>query len=99
MPISTAIKGLQNIKSMQNIAKSGISNKDESDFIKLYLIEKERTRLKNEETRILQRLEIIQARLNEIQQFYNEKTEEMKNPETQESNQEKSDWKTMSMGY
>lgn len=99
MPISNAIKGLQSIKSMKNVAKSSISNKDESNFIKLYLFGKERTRLKNEETRMLQKLEIIQTRLHEIQQFYNEKAAEMKSPETQESNQENSDWKTMSIDY
>jgi len=99
MPISSAIKGLQSIKSMQNVTKSSISNKDESDFIKLYLFEKERTRLKSEEKRILQKLEIIQDRLREIQQFYNEKSVQMHNPEPQESNQEKSEWKTMSMDY
>ena len=43
MPISSAIKGLQSIKSMQNVVKSGIPNKEESDFIKLYMYEKERT--------------------------------------------------------
>ena len=99
MPISSAIKGLQSIKSMQNVTKSSISNKEESDFIKLYLFEKERTRLKSEEKRILQKLEIIQDRLHEIQQFYNEKAEQMRNPESHESNQEKSGWKTMSMDY
>jgi hypothetical protein len=99
MPISSAIKGLQSIKSMQNVVKSGIPNKEDSEFIKLYMYEKERTRLKSEEIRILQRLEIIQDRLREIQQFYDQKAEQMHNPELQESNQEKSDWKTMSMDY
>jgi len=99
MPISSAIKGLQSIKSMQNVAKSSVSNKDESDFIKLYLFEKERTRLKNEERLILQKLEIIQGRLHKIQQFYNKKSEQMQNPKPQESTQEKSEWKTMSMDY
>ena len=99
MPISSAIKGLQSIKSMQNVTKSSISNKDESDFIKLYLFEKERTRLKSEEKRILQKLEIIQNRLHEIQQFYNEKAELMHNPEPQESNPVKTEWKTISMDY
>ena len=62
MPISSAIKGLQSIKSMQNGVKSGIPNKEESDFIKLYMFEKERTRLKSEEIRVLLRLEFIQHR-------------------------------------
>jgi hypothetical protein len=99
MPISSAIKGLQSIKSMQNVSKSGIPNKEESDFIKLYMFEKERTRLKTEEIRILQRLEIIQGRLNEIQKYNEEKAVLMHNPETQATSQVKSDWKTMSIEY
>ena len=69
MPISSAIKGLTSIKSMQNVVKSGIPNKEESDFIKLYMLEKERTRLKSEEIRILLRLEFVQGRLKEIQDY------------------------------
>ena len=37
MPISSAIKGLQSIKSMQNVNKSGIPNKEDSEFIILYM--------------------------------------------------------------
>jgi len=99
MPISSAIKGLQSIKSMQNVSKSGIPNKEESDFIKLYMFEKERTRLKTEEIRILQRLEIIQSRLKEIQKYNEEKAVQMHNPEEQETTQVKTDWKTMSIDY
>lgn len=99
MPISSAIKGLQSIKSMQNVTKSGIPNKEESEFIKLFMYEKERTRLKTEEINILQRLEIIQNRLNEIRKYNEEKTAQMHNPGTQSTNQEKTDWKTMSIDY
>lgn len=99
MPISSAIKGLQSIRLMQNINKSGIPNKEDSSFIKLYMNEKERNRLKGEENRILQRLEIIQARLKEIQKYNEEKVDQMHNPEAKESSQVKSDWKTMSIDY
>lgn len=104
MPISSAIKGLQSIKSMQNVVKSGIPNKEESDFIKLYMYEKERTRLKSEEIRILLRLEIIQSRLKEIQNYNDEKAGQMQVPEPLELNQKKtvkvkSDFKTMSINY
>lgn len=77
MPISSAIKGLQSIKSMQNVVKSGTPNKEESDFIKLYMYEKERTRLKSEEIRILLRLEIIQSRLKEIRKYNDKKAGQM----------------------
>jgi len=104
MPITAAIKGLQSIKSMQGVVKSGIPNKEDSDFIKLYMLEKERTRLKTEEIRILQRLELIQNRLKEIQAYYDEKAGEMHNlpaPEKVKKSKkdEKKEWKTMSIDY
>jgi len=104
MPISSAIKGLQSIKSMQNVVKSGIPNKEESDFIKLYLFEKERSRLKNEEIRILLRLEIIQDRLKEIQAFTIEQVEHLHLPEPGEESKmlvkgDEKDFKTMSIDY
>jgi hypothetical protein len=105
MPISSAIKGLQSIRSMQSVVKSGIPNKEESDFIKLYLFEKERTRLKSEEIRILQRLEIIQSRLREIQLYYDEKADQMVEPGSgarvneQKPEEPKSEFKTLSIDY
>ena len=104
MPISSAIKGLQSIKSMQSVVKSGIPNKEDSDFIKLYMLEKERTRLKSDEIKILQRLEIIQNRLKEIQLYYEEKAGEMHIPVEGEKKKEVAkevtrEWKTMSIDY
>ena len=104
MPISTAIKGLQSIKSMQSVVKSAIPNKEDSDFIKLYMLEKERTRLKSEEIRIIQRLEIVQGRLKEIQVYYDEKAGEMHHPDPGKKNKkagkdDKKEWKTMSIDY
>lgn len=104
MPISSAIKGLQSIKSMQNVAKSGIPNKEDSDFIKLYMFEKERTRLKSEEIRILLRLEFIQSRMKEIQKYYDEKADQMHIPSVPEPSQSipdevRSDFKTISIDY
>ena len=104
MPISSAIKGLTSIKSMQNVVKSGIPNKEESDFIKLYMLEKERTRLKSEEIRILLRLEFVQGRLKEIQDYNDEKAGQMHSAEIiaplQKKVEEiKSDFKTLSIDY
>ncbi len=104
MPISSAIKGLQSIKSMQNVNKSGIPNKEDSDFIKLYMFEKERNRLKSEEIRILLRLEFVQGRLKEIQQYNDEKAGEMHTPETGKTKPAKTEgvkpeFKTMSIDY
>ena len=104
MPISTAIKGLQSIKSMQSIVKSGIPNKEDSDFIKLYMFEKEKSRLKSEEIRILLRLEFIQNRLKEIQQYYDEKAGQMHTQESTEHDKKRPaeanpEFKTMSIDY
>ena len=89
---------------MQSVVKSGIPNKEDSDFIKLYMLEKERTRLKSEEIKMLQRLEIIQGRLKEIQAYYDEKAGEMHVPEKEEKSKksgkgDKKEWKTMSIDY
>ena len=89
---------------MQSVVKSGIPNKEDSDFIKLYMLEKERTRLKSEEIRIIQRLEIIQGRLREIQVYYDEKAGEMHVPEAANERKkskkvENKEWKTMSIDY
>jgi hypothetical protein len=103
MPISSGIKGLQSIKSMQSVVKSGIPNKEDSDFIKLYMLEKERSRLKSEEIRIIQRLEIIQNRLKEIQVYYDEKAGEMHHEPAVKAKKpgktDKKEWKTMSIDY
>ncbi|NVO02702.1 MAG: hypothetical protein HXX09_08335 [Bacteroidetes bacterium] len=102
MPISKAIKGLQSINSMQNVVKSGIPNKEESDFIKLYLLEKEKTRLKNEESKLLLRLGIIQNKLKDIEKYNDEKTSQMLVSERQklyDPKEEKSVFKTMSIDY
>jgi len=101
MPLSNSIKGLQNIKSMQSVNKSGIPNKEDSDLLKLYILEKEKGRLQNEEIRALQRLKVIQKRLNEIQEISNEsiglKQLFEKTKKTDKNNKE--DWETMSINY
>jgi len=105
MPINNSLKGLQSIKSMQSVVKSGIPNKEDSDFIKLYLLEKERSRLKSEEIRIMLRLEIIQNRLKEIQTYYDDKAGEMSSDEKpvkakpEAEPEVKKEWKTLSIDY
>jgi hypothetical protein len=68
------------------------------------MFEKERTRLKSEEIRIMLRLEFIQNRLKEIQDYYDEKAGQMQAP-GQGGQKEpiaevpKSGFKTMSIDY
>jgi len=99
MPISSAIKGLQSIKSMQNVNKSGIPNKEDSDFIRLYMYEKERNRLKSEEIQILLRLEFVRIRLKEIQDYNDVKAAQMHKTESKEMDEVQTEWKTMSIDY
>lgn len=89
---------------MQSVIKSAISNKEESDFLKMYMLEKERTRLRSEEISISLRLNTIQTRLKEIQEFYNEKSILLQNRDMAESRKttsddEKTDFKTISINY
>jgi len=89
---------------MKNVDKSGIPNKEDSDFIKLYIFEKERVRLKTEEIRILQRLDIIQNRLKEIQAFTIEKVDHFDLPKPKKESKiplkdDEKEFKTMSIDY
>lgn len=104
MPTSSAAKGIGSIKSMHNTKKSAISNNGGSDFLKMYMLEKERTRLRSEEILISGRLHIIQIRLNEIQEFYNGQSILLQNHDTvgscqTTSDKEKTNFKTMSIDY
>jgi len=89
---------------MQNVSKSGIPNKEDSDFIKLYMFEKERNRLKSEEIRIMLRLEFVQGRLKEIQQYNDAKAGQMHSRDTDTTKPKKKEvikpeFKTMSIDY
>lgn len=104
MPTSSAAKGIGSIKTMYNTKKSATSNNEGSDFLKMYMFEKERTRLRSEEILISRRLDIIQIRLNEIQEFYNGQSILLQNHDTAESCQttsaeENPDFKTMFLEY
>ncbi len=67
---STSLKGVHGIKSMQSIKKDAEYDSQNPDFLRLYMLEKERTRLRNERTRLQLRLEPIEARLKEIEEYY-----------------------------
>jgi len=102
--MSKAIKGIQSIKSMQHINTSSIRNKEESEYIKLFLFEKERNRLKSQETSILLRLKVIQSRLKEIHDYKEKQAEimassEQKGKRKNSKKDGKNEWKTMSIDY
>jgi hypothetical protein len=66
MPVSSSLKGMHNLKTIHTQKKESQSN-----YLKLYILDKERTRLRSEQIRINLRLEIINARLKEIEAFSN----------------------------
>ena len=101
MPAVNIIKGMQSVKTIGKVKSSAIPDKS-SDFLKLYMLEKERTKLEKDRKRILLRLESIESRLKDIGEFY-DKTERGKNPiqdgNKRKKNNEKPKWKTMSIDY
>ncbi len=100
MATSRALKGMHNLRTMHTRKKEKDSN-----YLKLYILDKERTRLRSEQTRLYQRLEIIQDRLNEIDEFYKsvvgkELTEEKgKDEDPDKKKDEGKQWKTIEIDY
>jgi predicted nuclease with TOPRIM domain len=101
---STSTKGIHSIKSMQSIKKDATDNSDSPDFLKLYMLEKERTRLRNEYTRLQSRLQPIDARLKEIEEYYIVSLGTRINSGSNENQgtgqvDEKPDWQTVEIKY
>jgi hypothetical protein len=99
MPASNSLKGLRNLKTIHTKKKENQSN-----FLKLYILDKERMRLRNEQIRLNLRLEIINDRLKEIEDFSRSVIEieeppkkQTKTEEIQE--QEGQQFKTVSFDY
>ena len=102
MPNISPIKGFHSVKTSGAVCKSALPEKQDCDFIKQYMLEKERTRLRNEQSRILMRAEIIQSRLKDIQEFFEETTKQVINLKQKrfiKINEEKTEFKTMLMDY
>lgn len=105
MPTSNSLKGMRSQRTLQTIRKDNEANKENADFLKLFMLEKERTRLRNEQVRLNLRSELLRARLKEIEEFYvatlgsNEfVTPKVEIDETTKP-VEKEEWKTMPIKY
>ncbi len=99
MPASNSLKGLRNLKTLHTKKKENQSN-----FLKLYILDKERMRLRNEQIRLNLRLEIINDRLKEIEAFSSSVLETEETPKketnTEESNEnEGQQFNTVSFEY
>ncbi len=97
------IKSMSNIKTLHMTNKSAIPKKEKNDFLTLYMFEKEKTRLCAEEKKLVQRLDYIRGRLNEISRFYKQSGEELQRQENEENDidNENSEprYKTMLIDY
>lgn len=101
---STSTKGIHSIKSMQSIKKDAKENSEDPDFLRLYMLEKERTRLRNEQTRLQLRLEPIDARLKEIEEYYATSLGTKTNIGSDKiqgtiQDDEKTEWETVGINY
>jgi hypothetical protein len=99
MPNIFSLKGMHSLKTLRSIQKSAIPNKQDSDFIKFYMLEKERNRLRDEKSRILLRLEIIQNRLKEIEAFYKEKQHLLSDIQNNEPEDKDTGFKKVTLDY
>jgi len=101
---STSSRGIHSIKSIQSIKKDADENSDNPDFLKLYMLEKERTRLEKEKNGIQLRLDPIDARLKEISEYYAVSLGRKINTssdKTQDRGQDekKQEWETVGINY
>ncbi len=99
MAISRTLKGMHNLKTMYTRKKE-----NESNYLKLYIHDKERTRLRTEQIRLNLRLKIINERLKEIDDFYQsvvgqKQTEDEKKESNPDNKEKGKQWKTMSIDY
>lgn len=92
-------------RTLQTIKKNSDANKENSDYLKLFMLEKERTRLRNELIRLNLRNEILNARLKEIDEFYaatlgtKENAASGSADEGEVRQEEKKEWQTMPIKY
>lgn len=103
MPTSNSLRGMRSQRTLQTIRKDNEATKENADFLKLFMLEKERTRLRNEQIRLNLRNDILSARLKEIEEFYTatlgSKEDHSSRNENIEEVAPKEEWKTMSIKY
>jgi len=98
------IKGIHDIRSLRVVKKSCIPGKRQTSFLELYMLDREKDRLRNEEKRIILRLETLNNRLKDVQAFFDEKLGQVQKPKQKKNKRNNNDdkkkgWKTMSMDY
>jgi len=102
MSITSNIKGVDSLKSIQQINKTAIPKKAKSDFLELYMLEKEKKRLMCEKSKLMHRLNYINSRICYIDGMYDKSAETMKSQsyENRESNDDElCEIKTITFDY
>jgi len=106
MPTSNSLKGMHSLRTIQTSKRDSETHKENADYLKLFMLEKERTRLRNEHTRLSLRLETLNDRLREIDEFYaitlgTKETRPLENDtiDNEASEEKKVEWKTMPIKY
>lgn len=91
MNTSKSIKGMQHVRTIQSLRK------EDSNYLKLFMLDKERARIRMEHERLTIRLEILNRRLGEIEEFFSEfhKIEKEHEPESKSD----TEWNTMHVSY
>ena len=105
MPTSNSLKGMHSLRTIQTTRRDSETHKENANYLKLFMLEKERTRLRNEQIRLSLRLETLNDRLREIDDFYavtlgtKESTASKNDLDEDEKAEEKTEWKTMPIKY
>jgi hypothetical protein len=102
-----SIKGMHNVRTMGSIQKGGSTEKQDSAYIDLYMLGKEEKRMLEEKKRIELRLDAINTRLNDINDFrvqtmkMNERPSGTSTPieEKNEESPSSPEWKVMPLRY
>ena len=104
MKNKNSVKGMHNIRTMGSLQKGGGSEKQNSVFIELYMHSKEKKRLLDEKKRIELRLETINTRLKDIEDYRAQvmKPDDSTDLEEKAENEEQksqNEWKIMPLKY
>jgi len=105
MPTSNSLKGMHSLRTIQTTRRDSETHKENAAYLKLFMLEKERTRLRNEQIRLSLRLETLNDRLREIDEFYavtlgtKESSASVHVSDEDENAEEKKEWKTMPIKY
>ncbi len=91
MNTSNSIRKMHDLRTIRSIRK------EDSNYLTLFMLDKERARIRMEHARLTNRLEILNRRLGEIEEFFSE----FRETETKHESGSKTDpdWNTIDVSY